>query len=91
MSAVRAALAALSAVVLTAACAAGQKAETALEKPTLDGTEGHIGQLSLVNVSLQSPDSAAYARGANVAMTVYIANAGDSDDKPGLGTTSEEW
>lgn len=81
MSAVRAALAALSAVVLTAACAAGQKAETALEKPTLDGTEGHVGEMSLVNVSLQSPAGSSYARGADVAMTVYIANAGDSDEK----------
>ena len=41
VSALRAALVALSAAVLTAACAAGQQAQTAREKPTIDGTRGH--------------------------------------------------
>jgi copper(I)-binding protein len=80
VSALRAALVALSAAVLTAACAAGQQAQTGLEKPTIDGTEGSVGNIKLVDVSLHTPTGASYAAGANVPMTVYIANSGASDD-----------
>jgi hypothetical protein len=80
VSALRAALVALSAAVLTAACAAGQQAQTGREKPTIDGTEGSVGNIKLVNVSLHTPTGTSYAAGANVPMTVYIANSGASDD-----------
>jgi copper(I)-binding protein len=80
VSALRAALVALSAAVLTAACAAGQHAQTALEKPSIDGTEGSVGNINLVDVSLHSPTGSSYAAGADVPMTVYIANTGNGAD-----------
>ena len=43
VSALRVALVAVGATVLTAACAAGQNAQTAYEQPSLDGTHGRIG------------------------------------------------
>jgi copper(I)-binding protein len=81
VSALRAALIALGAAVLTAACAAGQQAQTSVEKPSIDGTEGSIGQISLVNVSFHAPSGTSYAAGADAGMSVYISNGADSADK----------
>lgn len=81
VSALRVALVAFGATVLTAACAAGQNAQTAVEKPSYDGTQGSVGQINLVNVSLHTPPGSGYAAGSDVAMTVYIANSAQSADK----------
>lgn len=81
VSGLRAALTALGAAVLMTACAAGQHAQTSDEKPTLDGTEGSVGQINLVNVSLHAPSGSSYAAGADAALSVYISNGADSADK----------
>lgn len=80
MSALRAALVALSAAFLTAACAAGQQAQTANEKPSLDGTQGSVGSLQLEGVALHTPVGKSYAVGSSVPVSIYIANNGQSAD-----------
>jgi copper(I)-binding protein len=80
VSALRAALVALSAAFLTAACAAGQDAQTANEKPSLDGTQGSVGSIQLEGVALHSPPGSSYPASSNVPMSVYIANNGQSAD-----------
>lgn len=81
VSALRAALVAVSAAVLTAACAAGQQAQTAQERPSIDGTTGVIGQLQLEGVALHAPTGIrAYPAGSAVAMKLYIVNNGQSGD-----------
>ncbi|MGH8860246.1 MAG: hypothetical protein ACRDVG_03255 [Jatrophihabitantaceae bacterium] len=80
MSAFRAVLVALSATVLTAACAAGQQAQTADEITTVDGTQGSVGNIQLESVALQAPSGPSYADGASVPLTAYIVNNGQSAD-----------
>lgn len=80
VSAFRAALAAVGAAVLTAACAAGQDAQTANVKPTLDGTYGTVGSIYLEGVALHTPDGPSFTAGDSVPMSLYIANNGTSPD-----------
>src|ERR1700759_1344851 len=80
----RAALVAVCATgcaLLTGACAAGQVAATADEKASLDGTDGSVGQLNVVGVSLHAPEGPSYPAGASVPMTAYIANDGEIADR----------
>src|SRR5664279_425663 len=74
VSAHRAALVALSAAALTAACAAGQHAATSVEKPSLDGTQGQVGSILLEGVALHAPTARSYPGGADVPLAVYIVN-----------------
>lgn len=80
VSAFRAAVLALGAAALTAACAAGQHAATAFEKPSVDAAQGQIGSIQLQGVALQAPTSPAYSSGADVALKLYIVNDGHSGD-----------
>jgi hypothetical protein len=80
----RAALVALCATgcaLLTGACAAGQVAATADEKPSIDGTNGGVGRINIVDVSLHAPQGPSYPVGASVPMKAYIANNGETADK----------
>lgn len=72
--------AAVVAVALTAGCAAGKQAQTAQEKPTIDGTQGSVGQIQLESVALHAPSGSSYAKGATVPLTVYIVNNGTTAD-----------
>jgi hypothetical protein len=68
--------------MLTSACAAGQHAQTAEEKPTLDGTYGSVGKIQIEGVALHAPDGgASYPSGASVPLAAYIVNNGNSADK----------
>jgi len=58
--------AAVGVAVLSAACAAGQHAATADEKPTLDGTQGHVGKIQLEGVAFRAPSGTSYAAGSTV-------------------------
>jgi hypothetical protein len=89
VSALRAGLVALSAVVLTAACAAGQQAQTANEKPSIDGTQGSVGSIQLSNVALRTPPTNSYPSGSSVPMSVYISNSGQSGDTLTSVTSTE--
>ena len=72
--------AAVAAIALTAGCAAGKQAQTAYEKPSIDGAQGVVGDIQLESVALHAPSGSSYAKGATVPLTVYFANNGTSDD-----------
>ncbi len=80
MSRLRVAVAALGVALLTVACAAGQQAETANEKATIDGTNGQVGDIKLAGVALQAPPGTSYPAGADVPLSVHIANSGKTND-----------
>ena len=67
--------------MLTGACAAGQHAQTAEEKPSLDGTFGNVGNIQIEGVALHAPNGASYPSGASVPLAAYIANNGTTPDK----------
>ena len=67
--------------MLTGACAAGQHAQTAEEKPSLDGTFGNVGNIQIEGVAFHAPNGASYPSGASVPLAAYIANNGTSPDK----------
>lgn len=72
----------VAALLLTSACAAGQRAETAEEKPTLDGTETNVGPMQLRGLALQAPVvHPYYPAGSDVAITVVMSNSGTSTDR----------
>jgi len=79
--AVLVAVCATGCALLTGACAAGQIAATADEKPSVDGTSGGVGHMKVVGVSIHAPTGKSYAVGASVPLTAYIANNGDTPDK----------
>jgi copper(I)-binding protein len=80
-AAFRTVCAAVGVAVLCAACAAGQHAATAGEKPTLDGTQGQIGKIQLEGVAFRSPSGTSYAPGSTVPLAAYIVNNGQTADK----------
>lgn len=80
MSALRVALVSLSAAVVTAACAAGQHAQTAEETPSVPGAGTQLGSISINNAVLHAPAGPAWQTGSDVPLTVYIANNGNAAD-----------
>lgn len=67
--------------LLTAACAQGQHAQTAKERPAIDGVNGDVGVIALRNVSIAAPTGAAsYPAGAAAELSLVIVNSGTSDD-----------
>lgn len=67
--------------MLTGACAAGQHAQTAEEKPTLDGTYGSVGKIQIEGVAFHAPSDASYPSGSSVPLAAYFVNNGNSPDK----------
>ena len=79
--AVLVAVCATGCALLTGACAAGQVAATADEKPSLDGTNGGVGNIKIVGVALHAPSGSSYPIGASVPLAAYIANNGNTADR----------
>ncbi|HVU93173.1 MAG TPA: copper chaperone PCu(A)C [Jatrophihabitans sp.] len=75
--------AAVAAGLLTSACAAGQVAQTADEKPTLDGANAKVGQyITLGGTALETPtDGISWAKDSNVPLRVVLVNSGQRDDQ----------
>lgn len=67
---------AVAAALATTACAAGQQASTADERPTIDGTEGSVGQINLRGLVVEAPSSGSvsYPVGSDVAVKLVIVN-----------------
>jgi copper(I)-binding protein len=65
--------------LLIAGCAAGQRAQTAVEVPVVDGVEANVGALNLRAISVVTPDGGSYAKGANASLQLYIVNNGAVD------------
>lgn len=77
---VRIAAAVAAVALLSSACAAGQHATTSEEQPTLDGTNGSVGEINLRGVTLQSPPSINYPTGSKVAIRLVLVNTGQQPD-----------
>jgi periplasmic copper chaperone A len=72
---------AVSAALLTSACAAGQQAQTADERPTIDGTNVTVGDVKLQALAVAAPTTPkGYPAGSNVNLTVTIVNTGTTQD-----------
>lgn len=72
--------AAVVAALLTAACAAGQQAQTADESPSLDGTNVDVGHMALRGLAIESPQGIAYKPGESASIRVVLVNRGSSTD-----------
>jgi copper(I)-binding protein len=73
----------------TSACAAGQVAQTANERPTIDATNKTIGDIKLQALAIQAPTSSTkYPAGADAQLTVVIVNNGTQPDTLTSITTS---
>ena len=67
--------------LLTSACAAGQKAQTADVNESIDGTSVHVGSITIVGLAIQSPKAAYYPTGSDVPVRIVIVNSGTTSDK----------
>jgi copper(I)-binding protein len=79
----RVALAALVTVggIVLAGCGAGQQAQTAEQRPTIDGNNAEIGSIALRNVAIEYPDNGVYRRGSVARLRLLIANTGNAQDE----------
>ena len=78
----RSALAALALVagVALAGCAAGQHAQTAEQRPTVDGTNVDLGSLAIRDVSVEYPPQGVYEKGSDARLQMVVVNTGQSSD-----------
>jgi copper(I)-binding protein len=69
--------------LLSAGCAAGQDAQTAGEKPSLDGVNASVGTIDLRGVMLEPPSGTTsfYPSGSDVALKLVIVNNAQQDDQ----------
>jgi copper(I)-binding protein len=61
-------------------CAAGRNAQTAYEKPTIDGAQAKVGYLSLNGLTIIAPTSAYYRKGSSAPVRLVLVNSGASAD-----------
>jgi copper(I)-binding protein len=71
---------AVVATLLTASCAAGQVAQTADEKPTLDGTNASVGMIDLRALAVQAPTGTYYPSGSDLPLKLVIVNNSNQPD-----------
>jgi copper(I)-binding protein len=62
------------------ACGAGQIAQTAQQRPTVDGAMADVGTLALRNVALDYPDGGFYDQGGSASLRMSITNQGTGSD-----------
>jgi copper(I)-binding protein len=73
---------AVAAALLTSACAAGQQASTANQKPTLDGTNATVGSMALRGLVIEAPDRGVnYPVGSDAAIKLVLVNTGSKPDR----------
>jgi hypothetical protein len=67
-------------LLLTGACAAGQVAQTADQKPTLDGTQADVGDIHLRGLAILPPSAVFYPAGSTARVRLVIVNSSDRAD-----------
>ena len=74
---------AVAAALLSSACAAGQHAQTADEKPSLDGTNASVGAIDLRGIAIEAPSGSTvyYPAGADMQLKIVIVNNAEQDDQ----------
>lgn len=78
----RAVLVALVAVggVTLAGCGAGQQAQTAEQRPTIDGTNAQAGSLALRGIAIQYPEGGVHVQGSDARLRLVLVNEGRQPD-----------
>lgn len=73
------AVAVLGVGVLTG-CAAGQIAQTADQIANLDGAQGTVGQVGVMNALLATPDGTDYPKGSEAPLKLWVSNDSETPD-----------
>jgi copper(I)-binding protein len=78
----RSALAALALVggFALAGCGAGQQAQTAEQRPTVDGANVNLYPLAIRDVGLEYPPDGVYEKGSDARLQMVVINQGTSSD-----------
>lgn len=72
---------AAAAALVTSACAAGQVAQTADQKSTIDGVNASVGDIGLRAVSIEAPtDMPSYPRTSDAQLKMVLVNDGSTAD-----------
>lgn len=73
---------AVTLALLTSACAAGQSAQTANQKPTLDGTLADVGNIALRGLAVEAPSGRLpyYPAGSDAQIKLVVVNTGSKAD-----------
>jgi copper(I)-binding protein len=66
--------------VALAGCGAGQYAQTAEQKPTVDGQAAQVGPIAIRNAALEYPAGGAYQRGSDARLRMVVVNGGIAAD-----------
>lgn len=76
-----------SALALTG-CASGKIAQTAQQVSAVSSGNGKIGDIDVLNVQFQTPDSAAYPKGGTAPLQIWVSNDSINADTLTQVTTS---
>jgi len=76
----RPSIAVVAAALAISGCASGQIAQTAQQVAAIDGGNGRIGHIGVLNALLAKPAGADYRKGTDAALQLWIANDGLADD-----------
>ena len=71
--------AAAGAALLLTGCAAGQRAQTSVEVPVVDGVQASVGAIDLRALTIVTPANGSYPSGGSAALQLYIVNNGAPD------------
>ena len=63
-----------------AGCGAGQIAQTAQQKPTVDGQMAQVGLLAIRDAALEYPTGGVYERGSEARLRMVVVNSGIAPD-----------
>lgn len=77
----RAALIAAGLALALGGCAAGQLAQTAYERSTVDGASGQVGTIAVRNITIAFPASGRYVKGESAQLEFVAVNEGDQADR----------
>jgi copper(I)-binding protein len=68
-----------AASLVLSGCATGQRAQTAVESPVIDGVGANVGSINLRAVTIATPGNGSYPKGGTAAVQLYIVNNGPAD------------
>jgi len=71
---------AVAAALTLSACAAGQISQTADQVSAIDGGNGRVGQIGVLNALLTNPKGNEYAKGSSAPLRLWLSNEGVKDD-----------
>jgi copper(I)-binding protein len=67
--------------LLATACSAGQTAQTAMERSTVDGAAADVGTVALRNVRVAYPSNGRYTSGSSASLEFSAVNTGMQEDE----------